>query len=85
MRPQSYMFPNLEEYAIAMLIYNGSEQVLYPPNRYLWDMLPDIYITRHHLIALAARERNSIPALGQLAPMAWGLDMTQYNLDTVIL
>ena len=66
----------MEEYAIGMLIQNGFEHLLYPPNRYLWDMLPTIYITRHHLLAIAAKEAS---------PTAWGLDMTKYNLDTVLL
>jgi hypothetical protein len=66
----------MEDYAIAQLIANGSELVMYPPNRYLWDMLPTIYVTRHHLIAMAVKETRNT---------AWGIDMTKYNLDTVLL
>jgi hypothetical protein len=76
MVPQPFQFSTLEEYAIAKLISNGSELVVYPPNRYLWDMLPTIYITRHHLIQIAVKETLIT---------AWGLDMTKYNLDTVLL
>jgi len=75
-KPQSFEFSTKEEYAIAMIIFNGSDHVLYPPNRYLWDILPTIYIDRHRLIIMAAHESGSLSC---------GIDMTKYNLDSVLV